>query len=169
MNVYVADSRYMGQTGVSTELILFATDDGYLYRMDATDTFDGTLIPSIFESPPMPVTDPLVIKTFYKLVLYIDASGTFNSTLSLRYDQGSPDVIQPETITVASGTQGAVLYGNTPYGNSSSTYGTPLDVIYNTNVVGSGKTVTLRIEDKTTTTNYRLDTALLEYSNNDRQ
>ena len=169
MNVYVADSRYMGQTGVSTELILFATDDGYLYRMDATDTFDGTLIPSIFESPPMPVTDPLVRKTFYKLVLYIDASGTFNSTLSLRYDQGSPDVIQPETITVASGTQGAVLFGNTPYGNSASTYGTPLDVIYNTNVVGSGKTVTLRIEDKTTTTNYRLDTALLEYSNNDRQ
>ena len=110
MNVYVADSRYMGQTGVSTELILFATNDGYLYRMDATDTFDGTLIPSIFESPPMPVTDPLVRKTFYKLVLYIDASGTFNSTLSLRYDQGSPDVIQPETITVASGTHKEQFY-----------------------------------------------------------
>ena len=44
-----------------------------------------------------------------------------------------------------------------------------MDTIYVNNVIGSGKTVTLRIEDNTTTANYRLDTALLEYANNDRQ
>tara|TARA_R100000742_G_C4278996_1_gene102623 strand:+ start:3021 stop:4634 length:1614 start_codon:yes stop_codon:yes gene_type:complete len=168
INAYVTDSRYMGQTGVSTELILFANKDGYIYKMDTTDTFDGDTIEALFESPPMPVSDPLVRKTFYKVVLYIDAVGTFNSTLSLRYDEGSPDVIQPQPITFASGTQGAVLYGTSTYG-STGNYGTPLDVIYSSNVVGSGKTVTLRIEDKVTTANYRLDTALLEYSNNDRQ
>ena len=169
INAYVVDSRYMGQTGVSTELILFSNKDGYLYKMDSTDTFDGSPIESLFESPPMPVTDPLVRKTFYKLVLYIDAIGAFASTLSLRYDQGSPDVIQPQPITVSSGTQAAVLYGSSNFGSSSGIYGQPLDVIYSSNVVGSGKTITLRIEDKTTTANYRLDTALLEYSNNDRQ
>ena len=34
INAYIADSRYMGQTGVSNELILFANDDGFLYKMD---------------------------------------------------------------------------------------------------------------------------------------
>tara|TARA_E500000305_G_C4015337_1_gene235235 strand:+ start:332 stop:1933 length:1602 start_codon:yes stop_codon:yes gene_type:complete len=169
INAYVVDSRYMGQTGVSTEVVLFANKDGYIYRMDSADTFDGNTIESLFESPPMPVADPLVRKTFYKLVLYIDAIGAFASTLSLRYDQGSPDVIQPQPITVSSGTQAAVLYGSSNFGTSSGLYGQPLDVIYSSNVVGSGKTITLRIEDKTTTANYRLDTALLEYANNDRQ
>jgi hypothetical protein len=167
INVYVADSRYMGQTGVSTELIVFANDDGYIWKMDSTDSFNGTLIPSIFESPPMPISDPLVRKTFYKLALYIDASGSFSSIVSLKYDDGSTTVVQPSPITISSSGQAVVLYGGSTFG--SGTYGTPLDVIYNSNVVGSGKTVKLRIEDSATGANYRLDTALLEYSNNDRQ
>ena len=169
INAYIADSRYMGQTGVSNELILFANDDGFIYKMDTTDTFDGALIPSIFQSPPMPISDPLVRKTFYKLILYIDAIGIFNSTITLKYDEGSPDVIQPTPISLASGTQNAILYGGNTYGTSTSLYGSELDTIYVNNVIGSGKTVTLRIEDNTTTANYRLDTALLEYANNDRQ
>ena len=158
----------MGTSGVSNEVILFANDDGYIYRMESIDTFDGTAIPSIFQSPPMPVTDPLVRKTFYKLILYIDTTGTFSCTLSLEYDKGSPDIIQPSPNTVQSSVAGnALVYGGTTY--SVGLYGSELDKIYTTNVVGSGKTVTLRIEDKTTTVNYRLDTALLEYANNDRQ
>ena len=61
------------------------------------------------------------------------------------------------------------MYGGATFGASTTTYGTPLDVIYNTNITGSGKTIQLRLEDKTGTANYRLDTALLEYANNDRQ
>ena len=168
INAYVSDSRYMGQTGVSTELVVFANKDGYIYRMEGGDTFDGDTIRSLFESPPMPISDPLVRKTFYKLALYIDATGTFSSQCSLRYDSGSPNVIQPQPVTVSSGTQiSPVIFGGVAYG--SGNYGQPLDVIYSNNVVGSGKTVTLRIEDSTTTAAYRLDTALLEYVNNDRQ
>ena len=168
INAYVSDSRYMGQTGVSTELVVFANKDGYIYRMEGGDTFDGDTIRSLFESPPMPISDPLVRKTFYKLALYIDATGTFSSQCSLRYDSGSPNVIQPQPVTVSSGTQTSpVIFGGVAYG--SGNFGQPLDVIYSNNVVGSGKTVTLRIEDNTTTAAYRLDTALLEYVNNDRQ
>ena len=169
INAFVTDTRYMGQSGTSTELILFANDDGYLYRMDSTDTFDGAVISSIFESPPMPVNDPLVRKTFYKLVLYIDATGSFSSDVTLKYDTGSTDVIQPSPISISSDGQATVLYGGATFGASTTTYGTPLDVIYNTNITGSGKTIQLRLEDKTGTANYRLDTALLEYANNDRQ
>lgn len=169
INAFITDSRYMGQTGVSTELILFANDDGYIYKMDSTDTFDGTTIPSLYESPPMPLNDPLVRKTLYKVILYIDADGTFSSSLSLKYDAGSPDTIQPDPITIQSSGTNVVLFGSTAFDSSSSIYGQPLDVIYSTNVTGSGKTITLRLEDTSTIVSYRLDTALLEYANNDRQ
>ena len=44
-----------------------------------------------------------------------------------------------------------------------------LDKIYNTNIIGSGKTISLRIEDATTNPTFTLDTALLEFSQEDRQ
>ena len=169
IHVFTADSRYMGQSGVSNELVLFGNDDGYIYMLESTDAFDGTAIHAIFESPPMPVNDPLIRKTFYKLILYIDANGAFESSITLKYDDGSTDTIQPDPIELSSSGQATVLYGSSLFGATSSTYGVPLDVIYDNLVTGSGKTIKIRIEDTETLANYRLDTALLEYASNDRQ
>ena len=49
------------------------------------------------------------------------------------------------------------------------TYGGELDKIYNTNLIGSAKTIAIRIEENSTNPTFTLDTALLEYRQNDRQ
>jgi hypothetical protein len=53
--------------------------------------------------------------------------------------------------------------------DSAATYGGELDTVYNSNVIGSGKTVAIRIEDSSTNPTFTLDTALLEFRQNDRQ
>lgn len=50
-----------------------------------------------------------------------------------------------------------------------SYFGGELDKIYNTNVIGSGKTVALRITDNSTNPSFTLDTSILEFRQNDRQ
>ena len=50
-----------------------------------------------------------------------------------------------------------------------TTYGGELDKVYNLNVIGSGKTVALRISDNSTNPTFTLDTSLLEFRQNDRQ
>lgn len=50
-----------------------------------------------------------------------------------------------------------------------TTFGGELDKVYNLNVIGSGKTVALRISDNSTNPTFTLDTSLLEFRQNDRQ
>jgi len=172
LKVNVADSTYSG----AQETIMFGNDDGFCYRMDSGNSFDGNAIESIYESPFMPITDPQIRKTMYKLTLYAQPTGTMNVDVNFKidFDAGNdPSVIQPPTISVSSSAAGGgiSLFGasTSVYGGSSVTYGGVLDQIYKQNLVGSFKTIAMRITDNSTNPTFTLDTAVLEYRQHDRQ
>lgn len=172
LKVNVADSTYSG----AQETIMFANDDGFCYRMDSGNSFDGGPIESIYESPFMPITDPQIRKTMYKLTLYAQPTGTMNVNINFKidFDAGNdPSVIQPPTISVTSAAAGGgiSLFGASTslYGGSNVTYGGVLDQIYKQNLVGSFKTIAMRITDNSTNPTFTLDTAVLEYRQHDRQ
>ena len=243
------DSKYVESYD---EIVLFANDSGYVYRMDKVNNFDGAPIEAIYESPYMPVSDPQVRKTFYKMTLYAEPQGNMSLDINLKYDFGATTntgLIQPPTINVSSTGTSVFVYGSsqavfaktgtfigtnpqtdfvvtqsdytvgtdksrvrvyiageqttnftvasvlngTKYDvtvtlgasyndgdtiyiillpeivEDAATYGGELDVVYDVNVIGSGKTVALRIEDTSTNPPFTLDTALLEFRVNDRQ
>jgi hypothetical protein len=85
------------------------------------------------------------------------------------YQVSNYNEVKPRTITLASNNAGISIYGapGTVYG--TATYGTSLDNIYNTNVIGSGKTISFRLEDNSTNPSYSLDTAIFEYRTNERK
>ena len=172
LKVNVADSTYSG----ATETIMFGNDDGFCYRMDSGNSFDGSAIESIYESPFMPITDPQIRKTMYKLTLYANPTGTMNVDVNFKidFDAGNdPSVIQPPAITVSSAAAGGgiSLFGasTSVYGGSGVTYGGVLDKIYKENLIGSFKTIAMRITDNSTNPTFTLDTAVLEYRQHDRQ
>ena len=172
LKVNVADSTYSG----AQESIMFGNDDGFCYRMDSGNSFDGSSIESIYESPFMPITDPQIRKTMYKLTLYAQPTGTMNVDINFKidFDAGNdPSVIQPPTITVSSASAGGgiSLFGASTsiYGGAGVTYGGVLDQIYKQNLVGSFKTIAMRITDNSTNPTFTLDTAVLEYRQHDRQ
>ena len=155
---------------------MFGNDDGFCYRMDSGNSFDGSAIESIYESPFMPITDPQIRKTMYKLTLYAQPTGTMNVDVNFKidFDAGNdPSVIQPPTISVSSAAAGGgiSLFGasTSVYGGSGVTYGGVLDQIYKQNLVGSFKTIAMRITDNSTNPTFTLDTAVLEYRQHDRQ
>ena len=164
--VYCCDSKYTE----SSETILFGNETGYVYQMDIGSNFDGQPIQAIYESPYMPVTDPQVRKTFYKLTTYLEPTGSVSLDVNIKYDFGRVrgfDVIQPATDTLET-TGGAIaFYGTATYG--ISLYGGELDTVYTNTVVGAGKTVAIRYEDNSTNPSFSLDTAILEFNQNDRQ
>ena len=170
LKVNVADSTYSG----ATETIMFGNDDGFCYKMDSGNSFDGSAIEAIYESPFMPITDPQIRKTLYKLTLYAEPTGTMNLDVNFKIDfdtKNDPGVIQPPTIEIGATGGGVSLFGasTSVYGGSSVTYGGNLDKIYKENLVGSFKTVAMRITDNSTNPTFTLDTAVLEYRQHDRQ
>jgi hypothetical protein len=164
----VADSRYSG----TSETICFANTDGYVYVLDTGSSFDGESIEAIYESPYMPISDPQVRKSFYKMTLYAEPTGSMSLDLNIKYDFGdktNTGIVQPSTQFIDSTGTSVFLFGDTTAVFGSATYGGELDKVYNTNIIGSGKTVSIRIEDDSTNPTFTLDTALLEFSQEDRQ
>jgi len=168
IKAYIADSRYSG----TAETIAFANVDGYIYIMDTGSSFDGANIDAIYESPFMPISDPQLRKSFYKMTLYAEPTGPMNIGLNVKYDFDTgtnTGVIQPATQRIESTGTAIFVYGSSSAVFGTATYGGELDVVYNTNLVGSGKTIALRVEDLSTNPTFTLDTALLEFRQNDRQ
>jgi hypothetical protein len=168
IKAFVADSKYTDYS----ETIIFGNEDGYLYKMETGYSFDGDNIEAIYESPYMPVSDPLIRKTFYKLTTYVDPKGSFSVDLALKYDftrYNNLEVLQPNVINITSSGVSVFEYGSSTATYGTATYGGELDKVYQNQIVGSGKTVSIRIEDNTTNPTFTLDTALLEFTQNDRQ
>ena len=168
IKAHVADSKYSG----TAETIAFANTDGYVYKLDTGSSFDGLPIEAIYESPYMPLSDPQMRKSFYKMTLYAEPTGSMSLDLNVKYDFGSSTntgVIQPATQSVESTGTSVFIFGDSNSVFNTSTYGGELDKIYSTNIIGSGKTIAIRIEDNSTNPTFTLDTALLEFRQNDRQ
>ncbi len=162
---YIADSQQIG----NNEFIVFANTDGYVYRMETGTSRDSSNINAIYESPFMPITDPQKRKTFYKLDLYIKPFGAFNVTAAVKYNQNDKDKIQPASFTLVSGAGGGGFYGNNNAIYNTTTYGEASTQSFNNNITGSGNTVALRIEDNSSNASFLLDTAILEFAENNRK
>ena len=162
---YITDSQYIG----NNEFIIFANTDGYIYRMESGTSRDSSNINAIYESPFMPITDPQKRKTFYKLDLYIKPFGAVNVVAGVRYNQNDRNKIQPATFTLSSDAGGGGFYGNSTAIFNTTTYGEPRTQSFNNNIVGSGNTVALRIEDDSADAAFLLDTAIFEYAENNRK
>ena len=127
----------------------------------------------------MPINDPQQRKTFYKLALYVDPEGAFTTTTKIILDQNLPTVVQPPVISPTiqlSGTSSVAIYGDENYvytasgsaTNTSPRYGSEIQMEYSMQLVGSGRNFALSIEDNSTNRSFTLDTAVIEYSVNDR-
>jgi len=172
IKAFVADSIYSG----TSEAIMFGNEDGYIYEMEQSNGFDGSSIETVIETPYMSITDPEVRKTAYKLTLYTDPTGQMDLKFRLLFDfdsGGDSRIVQPDEIDIGSetGGDGVFIYGqpNAVYGGSSVVYGTKLKKVYNENLIGSFHTVAMRITSDSTNPPFTLDSAVLQYRQNDRQ
>lgn len=167
--VYCSDGRYVP----NSEITVFANNDGYVYKIETQSSFDGEPIEAIYQSPFMPMTDPQKRKTLYKMALYTDTTGTFSVDVNILFDiyaiNNYNSNVRPATIRLESTSAGVSIYGaaTTLYG--TALYGAELDKVYDTPLIGSGKTFSLRLEDNSTNPSFSLDTAIFEFMEQDRQ
>ena len=163
IRAYVADSDY----NQNVEVVLFANNDGYLYQMESGNSFDGINIQTTFATPHLPISDPRRRKTFYKLFLYTDPQGSVAFDVSLKLDFDSQGTINPPPISILN-TQGTVgFFGSGTFGVTR--FGTKLLKLFQTQVVGSGFTVSFQFESNDQNPPYSIDALTVEYGLNDRR
>lgn len=162
---YVADSDYTGRV----ETIVFANDDGYVYQMESGNSFDGANIPATFSTPYVPINDPRIRKAFYKLFLYTEPQGSVNTSVNLKLDFDDEGVIQPDTISLSNNTGAVGFYGGSTAKYGSVVYGSKLKKLFQTQLIGSGFTVSLQFVSESVDPPFSLDAATVEFSSYDRR
>ena len=129
-----------------TETVLHGGYDGYIYKQESGNTFDGTNIQAIYRSPDYTMGDAGIRKLMQRIIWNYDNDGTVNSKFRIRYDFNSSDVPQPAEYDLTTGAAIAIYglaastYGTAVYGSS----GTPL---VRQSVEGGGFTVAVRLDD----------------------
>jgi hypothetical protein len=162
---FVADSNYND----AIETIVFANESGYVYEMEEGNSLDGANIAATFSTPFVPVNDPRVRKTFYKLFLYTDPQGSVATQVSLKLDFDTEGTIQPEPIVLENTTGSVGFYGTSTAKYGTTVYGTKLKTLFETQVIGSGFTAALQFVSNNTNPPFSLDAATLEFATFDRR
>lgn len=165
IKAYVCDGDYTNQT----ETLVFANDDGYVYQMESGNSFDGANIIASFATPFVYINDPRVRKTFYKMVLYTDPQGAVTTSVNLKLDFDNLGSIQPETISLSNETGIVGFYGNSGAKYGNTVYGTKLKKQFETQLIGSGFSVSIQFVSDSQNPPFSLDAATIEYSTHDRR
>ena len=139
--------------------------NGYIYRQESGNDFDGTAILGKYRSPDLTFNDAGIRKHMQRVVVNFAPESTIDADLFLRYDYESAESARPAAYALDSGDI-AAIYGTTTYGTSSSsigTYGGASQPLVRQAVEGSGFAVALRVNDGGSTAPYSLKGFQLEY------
>lgn len=147
---------YTGET-----YVLHGGFDGYVYRQEQGNDFDGTTIIGRYRSPDITAGDAGIRKAFQRVIINYSPEGNVNSDLFLRYDYEDPSAPRPAAYPFDS-TKVVAIYGTSAYG--TATYGGQTSPLVRQPVEGSGFAVALRVVDNGVSTPYSLKGFQLEFT-----
>jgi len=146
-------------------IAIHGSGDGFIYRQESGNDFDGTAILGRYRSPDLTMNDPGIRKNMQRVIVNFAPESSIDADLFVRYDYESKDSARPAAYELDSGDI-AAIYGTSTYGTSSSvvgTYGGASQPLVRQPVEGSGFAVALRVNDGGTTAPYSLKGFQLEY------
>jgi hypothetical protein len=143
INPSCCDSGYL-QDG--QEYVIHGGQDGYIYRQEIGNNFNGAAIPEVYTTVPLELGDYGLRKCVYRVTVYISLEGA-SPTLSLTmiYDYSKTGVIQPLPYIMSNIGGRAALYDTTPVYDGTDVYDTIGDPIYRQSVQGSGFVTQLQL------------------------
>jgi len=141
-------------------IVIHGDFDGYVYRQEKGESFDGGVITGKYRSPDLIMGDAGLRKSFQRVIINYAPEAAVNADLFVRYDYESPDVARPAAYPFDSSSVVAV-YGNSVYG--TATYGGQSSPLIRQPIEGSGFAVALRVNDRGTSAPYALKGFQLEF------
>ena len=158
----------LGIRATSTDSVVVAGDtivvhgdfDGYIYRQEQGDTFDGSVVVGKYRSPDLTMGDAGIRKNFQRVIINYAPEAAVNADLFVRYDYEAPTVARPAAYPFDTSTAVAI-YGSSLYG--TATYGGQSNPLVRQPIEGSGFAVALRVNDRGTSAPYSLKGFQLEF------
>lgn len=164
--VYSAFSHYIPTT---QELVVFSNDAPYVFRMETGNSFDGSDIPWVYQSPYLSLTDTTKRKTLYKINVYLRTNDEFQAQLNVRLDFNEPQIIQPPTVNLTTENSLTFRFNQTNSVFGVARFSGQNQVQFNSQVFGNGQVFSIRIAGDDSFASFILDTLMLEFGEKGRR
>jgi len=156
-----ASSGYIGQY----EYIIHGSSNGKVHMQEEGDSFDGTEIFSVYQTPYLYMENPEQRKIFHKITTYLRSEGNNEIVLSVVYDYDDVDAMNPTNYNIT--TEAAAAYFNEATYNSTAVYSGNPSPIQATNIAGSGKSVSFKYVTNSTDASHSIQGIVLTYGTGD--
>jgi hypothetical protein len=133
-----ADSGYLGQY----EFVIHGDSAGKVHRQERGNSFDGTSIFSLYQTPYLHMEDPEQRKIVYSVNTYLRSEGDNSIVLSVLYDYEDFNTLNPSNYTLT--TAGAAAYYNEALYDSTAIFDGNPSPVQRVNVSGSGRAVSFK-------------------------
>lgn len=146
------------------EVVVFGGWDGYVYKFESGDSFDGSPVTSFLRVPYWTYDDPQIRKVLRKARIYFLAEGRTNITFGNTLDYQNTNVIQPEVYDASTGLESFYTYGslNAVYG--TAVYGSIGSIISDFNLEGSCFNNSFFFSAQDTNPVHTIQTIVVEYT-----
>ena len=141
-------------------IVVHGEFDGYVYRQEQGNDFDGSNVTGKYRSPDLTMGDAGLRKSFQRVIINYAPEAAVNADLFVRYDYEAPNVARAAAYPFDTATSVAI-YGSSLYG--TATYGGQSNPLVRQPIEGSGFAVALRVNDRGTSAPYSLKGFQLEF------
>tara|TARA_R100001591_G_scaffold89356_1_gene95391 strand:- start:256 stop:1794 length:1539 start_codon:yes stop_codon:yes gene_type:complete len=157
-----ADSGYIGQN----EFVLHGDSSGKVYRQEQGNSFAGTAIFSLFQTPFFHMQDPEQRKVFYTVATYLRSEGDNEIVMSAVYDYEDVDTLNPTNFNLS--TAGAAAFFNEATYNSTAIFDGNPSPVQRTNISGSGKSASFKFVTNDTSASHSIQGLVITFGVGDR-
>lgn len=158
-----ADSGYIGQY----EYVIHGDSSGKVYRQERGNSFDGTDIFSVYQTPYLHMEDPEQRKIIYSVNTYLRSEGDNEIVLSVLYDYEDFNTLNPNNYTLT--TAGAAAYYNEALYDSTAIFDGNPSPVQRVNVSGSGKAVSFKYVTNDTNASHSIQGLVVVYGVGDKR
>ena len=158
-----ADSGYIGQF----EYVIHGDSLGKVHRQESGNSFNGSDIFSLYQTPFIYMQDPEQRKVIYSVSTYLRSEGDNDIVLSVLYDYENIKTLSPTNYDII--TRGAAAYFNEAQYDSTAIFnGNPAPVV-KTNISGSGNSVSFKYVTNDTNAPHSIQGLVVTFGVGDRR
>jgi len=158
-------SGYVGQF----EFVLHGDPAGKVYKQEEGNSFGGSDILSVYQTPFYFMQDPELRKVFYRVKTFLKSEGESTIAVGLEYNFGDAEIFTPANVELT--TAGAASFfdaTSTIYDDTDIYDGNPTP-IRSTNISGSGDSISVSYVTNSTSPSHTIQAVSILYGTGDRR
>ena len=158
-------SGYIGQF----EFVLHGDSTGKVHKQEEGDSFAGSDIFSVYQTPYYFMGDPEVRKVFYKVKTFLKTEGEALINVGIDFNFGDSEINTPENFSLTTAGAASLFDNASTIFDTTDIYDGNPSPIRSTNISGSGDSISVSYVTNSTSPSHTIQAVSILYGTGDRR